>query len=115
MKALYRISNSGFTAILKLLVDEALLEINTLPKSYSEAKSILKELGLGYESIHVCYKNCVLFRGKDYGELDNCPVCKLSKWKDPERKKIPQKLLRHFPLAPRLKRMFATKELSEEA
>jgi hypothetical protein len=35
MKALYRISNSGFTAILKLLVDEALPENNTLPKSYS--------------------------------------------------------------------------------
>jgi hypothetical protein len=39
----------------------------------------------------------------------------LSRWKDPERKKIPQKVLRHFPLAPRLKRMFGTKEASEEA
>jgi hypothetical protein len=100
--------------MLKLLVD-AFPEHNTLRKSYSEAKSMLKELGLGYESIHVCYKNCVLFRGKEYGKLDNCPVCKLSRWKDPERKKIPQEVLRHFPLAPRLKRLFATKESSEEA
>jgi hypothetical protein len=57
----------------------------------------------------------VLFRGKNYGKLDNCPVCKLSRWKDLERKKISQKVLWHFPLAPRLKSMFATKELSEEA
>jgi hypothetical protein len=114
MKALYRISNSAFTVMLKLLVD-AFSEHNTLPKSYSEAKSMLKELGLGYESIDVCYNNCVLFRGKEYGKLDNCPVCKLSRWKDPERKKIPQKVLRHFPSAPRLKRLFETKESSKKA
>jgi hypothetical protein len=39
----------------------------------------------------------------------------MSRWKDPERKKIQQKVLRHFPLAPRLKRMFVTKEASESA
>jgi hypothetical protein len=69
------------------------------------------ELGLGYESIHVCSNNCVLFR-KRYAHLDKCPVCGLSRWKDEERKKIPHKVLRHFPLAPRLKRLFATKEAS---
>ena len=53
MKSLYRIINSAFTAIFKLLA-EAFPEYNALPKSYNEAKSILKELGLGYESIHVC-------------------------------------------------------------
>lgn len=113
MKSLYRISNFAFSAVMKLLA-EAFPECNTLPKSYNDAKSLLKELGLGYESIHVCYNNCVLFR-KKYAKYDNCPVCGLSRWKDPERKKIPQKVLRHFPLAPRLKRMFATKEASEEA
>jgi hypothetical protein len=71
-------------------------------------------MGLGYESIHVCYNNCVLFR-KEYKKHDNCPVCGLSRWKDAERKKIPQKVLRYFPLAPRLKRMFSTKEASEAA
>jgi hypothetical protein len=93
---------------------EAFLEFNTLPKLYDEAKSILKELGLGYESINVCYNNCVLFR-KQYAKHDNCPVCGLSRWKDAERKKIPQKVLRHFPLVPRLKSMFLTKEASEAA
>jgi hypothetical protein len=110
MKSLYRISNSTFSAVIKLLA-EVFPECNTLPKSYNEAKSLLKELGLGYESIHICYNSCVVFR-KKYAHINNCHVCDLSRWKDSERKKIPQKVLRHFPLAPRLKRMFATKEAS---
>jgi hypothetical protein len=69
MKPLYRISNSAFSAIVKLLA-EAFSEWNTLPKSYNEAKNILKELGLGYDSIHVCFNNCVLFR-KQYTKLDD--------------------------------------------
>ena len=32
-----------------------------------------------------------------------------------EKKKIPQKVLRHFPLIPRLKRIFASKKTAEEA
>jgi hypothetical protein len=47
--------------------------------------------------------------------IDDYPICDLSRWKDPERKKIPHKVLRHFLLAPGLKRMFATKEASISA
>lgn len=45
---------------------------------------------------------------------DNCPICSLLRWNDPERKKIPQKVLRHFSLVPRLQRVFLT-EGAEEA
>ena len=113
LKSYHRITNSAFTDILKILA-EAFPEPNTLPKSYEEAKNLLKELGLGYVSIHVCFNNCILFR-KQYANHDNCPVCGLSRWKDPARKKIPQKVLRHFPLVPRLKRMFLSKKGAEEA
>jgi hypothetical protein len=104
---------SKLTFVVKLL-SNAFPECNTLPKSYYEAKTLLKELGLGYESIHVCYNNCVLFR-KKYAKLDNCLVCGLSRWVDAERKKIPQKVLRHFPLIPRLQRMFVNKEAAKQA
>jgi hypothetical protein len=67
MKSLYRISNSGFSAIVKLLA-KTFPECNTLPKSYIKAKNLLKELDLGYDSIHVCFNNCVLFR-KQYAKL----------------------------------------------
>jgi len=114
VKSYYRITNSGFSAILRIL-SEAFREFNTIPKSYEEAKKMLRELGLGYVSIHVCPNNCVLFRGNEYAELDNCPVCKASRWKDPERKKVPAKVLRHFPLIPRLQRLFVSKKRSDEA
>jgi hypothetical protein len=63
MKSLYRISYSAFSAIVKLLA-EAFPECNTLPKSYN--------------SIHVCFNNCVMFR-KQYAKLDDCPICGLSR------------------------------------
>jgi len=55
----------------------------------------------------------VLFR-KDYEALNNCLVCKASRWKDPVNKKVPEKVLRHFPLIPRLQWIFGTKKTSEE-
>ena len=112
MKSFYRISNTAFSAILKLL-GKAFPAVNTVPKSYDDAKKLLRRLGLGYESIHVCLNNCVLFR-KQYAELDHCPFYETSRWKDPERKRIPQKVLRHFPMVPRLQRMFVSKEAAEE-
>jgi len=85
-----------------------------LPKSYDEAKQYLKELGLGFQSIDVCENNCVLFR-KEYKKDDVCPVCKASRWKDGTgAKRIPHKVLRYFPLVPRLKRVIALKRTSKE-
>jgi hypothetical protein len=77
VKSYYRITNSAFSAILKIL-SEAFPQFNTIPKSYDETKKMLRELGLGYESIHVCPNNCVLFR-KAYAEKDSCPVCEASR------------------------------------
>jgi hypothetical protein len=76
MKSLYRISNSTFSATVKLLA-EAFPECNTLPKSYNEAKNLMKELGLGYDSIHMCFNNCVLFRKQYMPNLTIAPfvVC----------------------------------------
>jgi rubrerythrin len=113
IKSFYQINNVAFSAILKLL-SLAFLQC-CLPASYKEAKKLIKALGLGYESIHVCPNNCVLFH-KDYEKNNECPVCGASRWKDGDaRNKSPQKVLRHFPLNPRLRRMFATAKISEEA
>ena len=32
-----------------------------LPKDHYEAKKIVRDLGLGYEKIHACPNNCILF------------------------------------------------------
>ncbi|KAK1663138.1 hypothetical protein QYE76_051297 [Lolium multiflorum] len=81
-------------------------------RNYDEALSIIGRLGLGYDTIHVCPNYCVLLR-KQFAKLDNCPKCNASRWKD-GRRQIPEKVLRHFPLIPRLQRMFISKEQSEE-
>ena len=113
IKSFYRISNVVFTAILKFL--SLAFPHCSLPTSYKEARKLIKALGLGYESIHVCLNNCVLFR-KTYAKNGECPVCGASRWKDDKaRNRSPKKILRHFPLIRRLKRMFASKKISEEA
>jgi hypothetical protein len=112
MKSRYRISNTSFSAMMKLMSDG--YANSELPKSYNEAMKYLKELGLGYENIHVCKNNCVLFRNVN-AKMNECLVCKESRWKDETgSKRVPHKVLRHFPLLPRLKRIFASKQISEE-
>ncbi|KAK9943496.1 hypothetical protein M0R45_009103 [Rubus argutus] len=76
----------------------------TVPESHYKAKKMLRELGLGYESIHACKNDCALF-WKENEKLDKCPECNELRYKsnDGKRKKVPQKVLRYFPLKPRLK------------
>ena len=101
-KSYHRITNSAFDDWMKMFAD-ALPEHNTLPRSYAEAKAYLKELGLSYDCIHVCPKNCMLF-WKTSAKLDNCLKCGASRWKYPEKRSSPMKVLRHLPLAPRIGR-----------
>jgi hypothetical protein len=73
-------------------------------------------MGLGYEKIPACRNDCMLF-WKDNKDLDSCTVCGESKWRADthidedckvisSRKKHPVKMLRCFPLIPRLQRLF---------
>lgn len=112
LKSYYRITNTAFDALLQLL-SSAFPENNALPRSCNEAKNLLRELGLGYDSIHVCVNNCILF-WKDHANLEHCPVCQESRWKDPNvKKRVAQKVPRYFPLKPRLQRLFMSKETAE--
>jgi hypothetical protein len=79
-------------------------------------KQYIKVLGLGYEKIDFCKNNCALF-WMEYNDLDECPVCKESRWKHDGaggKKKIPWKVLRYFPLVQRLQRLFASEQTSRE-
>ncbi|KAL4568843.1 hypothetical protein LXL04_024460 [Taraxacum kok-saghyz] len=58
---------------------------NKVPSSYYEAKKILKKIGLGYESIHVCKNDCMLL-WKEHESLQNCHVCKESRWVEKNKK-----------------------------
>ncbi len=45
-----------------------------------EAKKTLSTLGMEYEKIHTSPNDCALYRN-GYEDLDECPICKESKWK----------------------------------
>jgi hypothetical protein len=112
IKSYYRISNAAFNAILHLL--NLQYPNSSVPKHYDEALSIIQKLGLGYVSIHVCPNNCVLFR-KDFAKHKNCQdAMPLGGRMVMEKRQIPEKVLWHFPLIPRLQRMFLLKKSSEE-
>ncbi|CAI8601252.1 unnamed protein product [Vicia faba] len=114
LKCLHGWSNASFTALVELL-KEAMPDLN-IPVSFNKTKSMIKDLGLDYKKIDACPNNCMLF-WKDHGKDDSCHICGTSRWIEyPEvandleesikAHKVPAKVLRHFPLIPRLKRLF---------
>ncbi|GJR79026.1 CACTA transposable element [Tanacetum coccineum] len=114
IKVLHKWTDSSFDDTMEVLL-KALLTGEKVPKSHYEAKKTMKKVRLGYESIHACINDYFLFWGKDKKGNDNtkkeiCPTCKASRWKnkDTTGKKVPNKVLRYFPVTPRLKRMYGS-------
>ncbi|XP_070009493.1 uncharacterized protein [Nicotiana sylvestris] len=105
--------NSKLSTLVKLL------HIKTVD-SYYEAKKIIRDLGLSYKKIDTC-KNDYMLYWKDDKFLESCKVCGVSRWNEDKHsgetkfksgKKIPNKILRYFPLKPRLQRLFMSSKKS---
>ncbi|KAK2397248.1 hypothetical protein QL285_058843 [Trifolium repens] len=116
-------SDKAMTMILELLQDA--FEHAKIPSSFYEAKKTITKLGLNYEKIPVCPNDCMLYWGnREDEERETCKVCHTSKWKSrikskhetgaDDNKKIPAKVLRYFPLKPRLQRLFLSSKTSED-
>jgi len=121
LKCLNGWTQESFTRLLGVLSDSYPPHVD-LPKTYYQVKRIIRALGLDYVKIHACPKDCMLFRGSS-AKKDFCDVCQSSRWKDfkkngstvrPKKKKKPAKVLRYFPLIPRLQRLFSTTKTSED-
>ena len=122
IKCLNDWTNKSFTMLLQFLLD--FLPSNAkLPKDFYEAKKIIKGLGLSYEKIHACPKDCALY-WKENANLEDCPNCNLSRWESNDSKgqqstnafsekgkKKATKILRWFPLKARLKRLFMSPKI----
>ncbi|GMY20189.1 hypothetical protein FCV25MIE_15428 [Fagus crenata] len=89
-------SKNSFNMLLELLKD-AFPMCETLPTSNYGAKKIVGDLGLHYEKIDACENDYMLY----YKENSKAYQC--SFWNG---KKVPWKVLRYFPLKPRLQRLF---------
>ena len=110
-------SDKSFNDLLETL-SEMLPEENVLHSSLYDVKKFLKSFDMGYEKIHACVNDCCLFR-KRFKKLEKCPKCKASRWKTnihtgEKKKGVPQKVLRYFPIIPRLKRMFRSEKTAKD-
>lgn len=106
------VSNACVDELMKALGSQILPQPNTLPASERQATRLLRTLGLGYNVIHACIRGCILYRGGHAG-LNRCPTCDAPRFYKRGRDKKPVRVLRHFPLIPRLRRMFGTEHLGK--
>ncbi|XP_074327759.1 uncharacterized protein LOC141665675 [Apium graveolens] len=122
LKCIHGFSEAAFSDLFDL-INEAFPNIN-VPSSFNSAKVMIKDLGLDYQKIHAYQNDCMLFWAENEG-LDIRKKCKTSRWKVVEDKngpnmdiskskehKVPAKVLRYFPLKPRLQRMFLSSDYS---
>lgn len=84
-----------------------------MPENRRRARSYVTALGMDYHRIHACVNDCMLFRN-DRAYLTHCPKCKEPRYKDGmQGTSIPRKVLRHFPIIPRIQHMFKSRSISE--
>ena len=110
-------SENYFDQLIRLIHDMLPLD-NVLPTSIGDVKKFLKLFGFGYDIIHACKNDCILYR-KEYADMVSCPRCKVSRWEKDKhtsdvKNGIPAKVLRYFPIKDRLKRMFRSKKTAED-
>ncbi|KAG9447602.1 hypothetical protein H6P81_013730 [Aristolochia fimbriata] len=112
LKCLHKWSNKSFSDVLALFKD-VLSKDNTIPPDWYESKKMMSDLGLDYKKIHACPNDCILFMN-EFESLNYSPKCGASRWRDNNKKKknVSVKILRHFPLIPRLQRLFMSTKTS---
>ncbi|XP_074283770.1 uncharacterized protein LOC141608307 [Silene latifolia] len=122
-KILHGISNVTFNNLLQLLRD--MVPEAKIPGNFTEAKKIVRDLGLDYKKICACPNDCMLY-WKEFENAEECYKCHASKWKKCEAnssnktsktsnsRRIPAKVLWHLPLEPRLQRVYMNSETAED-
>ena len=104
---LYRIKvksgmSENYFAQLLTLVHDMLPKENVQPQSTDAMKKFLKIFGFGYDVIHACKNDCILYR-KQFDTMESCPKCSVPRWEKDKnngevKKGIPAKVLRYFPI-----------------
>ncbi|CAM8883224.1 unnamed protein product [Rhodiola kirilowii] len=112
VKVANRWSDKSFNDHIRLC-KERLPRENNFPSCYRDVKSLLKNLGLGYETINACEHGCMLFY-KEYKNLPNCLVCNEARYGDDTHSKTPKKVVKYFPLTPRLQRLYTSPHIAKE-
>ncbi|XP_019171208.1 PREDICTED: uncharacterized protein LOC109166774 [Ipomoea nil] len=111
IKTEYRLPEQCFDAFCQLFKD-GLPEDNNMVDSFYQTKKLIQGLGLPVEKIDCCRLGCMLYWGYDK-ELTQCKLCQQPRYKKSSRSSnkslVSYKKMYYFPLAPRLKRLYASK------
>ena len=110
IKSQYNLSIACYDDIVAL-IQELLPADSKFPKDFYSSKKMLEGLGMPYEKIHVCYKNCMLYY-KDNRDKQKCDYCDTPRYVDGSNK-IPRKVLRYLPITDRLQRLYAHEQTAK--
>ncbi|KAL4295324.1 hypothetical protein GQ457_12G009890 [Hibiscus cannabinus] len=115
-------TGNSFTQLLEFLSE--MFPFAKIPQSGTDMKKMIKDLGLGYEKIHICPNDCMLYWG-DRQNQEACHICGQSRWTNRDAENVnadevearlrlkPVKVLRYFPLIPGLQRLFMSSKTAE--
>jgi hypothetical protein len=96
------ITDTAFNKLLNLMRGQ--LKLTTLPSTSDEATSTLSRFGLIYKRIDACKCDGMIYYG-DRASLSACSKCGAPRYR-PGKGRTPWKVLRHFPIIPRLLRSY---------
>jgi hypothetical protein len=63
-----------------MFLKDMLPQGNAVPETVYEAKYIICSLDLEVEKIYTCKKDCILYLGPEYDDLEKCPICGLGRF-----------------------------------
>jgi hypothetical protein len=118
MKSKYNFSNQCYNDIVKLIIDLILTNHN-MPKDLYQSKKIVAGLGMIYEKINICERNCILF-WKEQKDDTGCMHCGRSRYVKVVNEdgasltiNVEVKQLYYMPITPWLKRLYLSKEIAK--
>jgi hypothetical protein len=113
------LSNQCYNDIVKLIID-FIPTMHNMPKDLYQSKKIVSGLGMNYEKIDVCEKNCMLFCMEHKDDI-KCMYCGRSRYVKVRNEdgvsvitKVVAKQLRYIPITPRLKQLFLFEEAAKQ-
>ncbi|KAJ9556176.1 hypothetical protein OSB04_010790 [Centaurea solstitialis] len=104
--------DSAYNEALSIMKD-ILPDGDKLVGNFYETKRILKKFALPIEKIDACKNHCMLFY-KDDSCLTRCRVCGEYRYKNNDRKKVPNLVLTYMPITPRLQRLYMSNKMAKE-
>ena len=108
---LHNVSNSFMDELFSFMRLDVLPLSNGLSRNRHEAHKLIDRLALKFNTIHSCRNGCILY-WKDRVGLSECPNCQAPRYVEAGSSSVLVKVLRHFPLIPRLLRMYRCRDIA---